>query len=161
MTPNAKKRQSLTGRVLRDSLLFSAVLWCGLAASEHGNWAISYLWGAFLSLISMASLLVAAPRLLSPKAPQAATFILMLLLFMKLPFYGFCLFMATRTPGFSAVALLGGAVLAPAMIAFDAMRTLLPQRQSQAPVQEAVFTDLQNSMQRLQQLKAELLGKRG
>lgn len=162
MIPNAKKRQSLTRRVVRDGLLFSVVLSSILVLSRNGNWAVSYLWGVFLSLFSLISLMVVLPRLLHPKAPQIATLLLMLLLFIKLPFYGVCLFMAIRATGFSAVALLGGAILVPTMIAYDAMRTLLPQRQPQAkPAHEMVSTDLQNSMQRLQQLKAELLGKRG
>lgn len=162
MIPNAKKRQSLTRRVVREGLLFSVALTFALVVSKHGNWAVSYLWGAFLSLFSLISLMVVLPRLLHPKAPQIATFLLTLLLFFKLPFYGVCLFLAIHAPGFSAFALLGGAVIVPVLIGLDAIKTLLPEHQPQPkPVQEAVSTDLQHSIQRLQQLKAELSGERG
>lgn len=148
--------------MVRDGLLFSIAVSVALAACKQGGWATSYLWGAFLSLFSMISLMVVTPRLLSPKAPQMATFILMLLLFLKLPFYGGCLYFAISAPGFSAFALLAGATLVPALIGLDALKTLVPERHVQTkPMQEAVSADLKHSMQRLQQLKAELSGERG
>ncbi len=162
LIPNAKKRQSLTRRVLRDGLLFSFVTTLVLVGSSHSNWAISYLWGAFLSLFSMVSLMVVAPRLLHPKAPQVATFLLTLLLFLKLPFYGVCLFWAINAPGFNAFMLLGGAVLVPVLIFVDTLGSLMPEHATYAvPASQRVSSDLQQSTQRLQQLKAELMGERG
>ena len=106
--------------------------------------------------------MVVLPRLLHPKAPQIATLLLMLLLFFKLPFYGICLYLAIHSTGFSAFALLGGAVLVPALIGLEALKTLLPEHHPRPkPVSEVASTELQHSMQRLQQLKAELSGKRG
>lgn len=117
-----------------------------------------------ISLFSLVSLAVLVPRLLHPSAPKAASFLLSLLLFLKLPFYAFALYIATRMPGFSPVALLAGAVLIPMLFAADALAsTRAEAKPLSGLLPQTLETDvkLKRATQSLQTLHTELTGERG
>ena len=135
-----------------------------LVSGGQSGWAASYLWGAMISLFSIVSLVGVVPRLLHPSAPQVATFLLSLLLFMKLPFYALALYLAIHTPGFSAIALMLGAVLIPMLLASDTLYSIRKEAHKPSPLlvpQQEETAKLKQATQSLHALHAELTGKIG
>ncbi len=143
---------------MRTGLLTTLVITVFLLSGGHSGLGISYLWGAMISLFSLVSLTVLVPRLLHPNAPQAATFMLSLLLFLKLPFYAIALYLATHTQGFSVALLITGAVLIPLVLAVEALRT--EAKPAIAQLHPSVETDAKLK-RATQALHAEVTGKRG
>lgn len=163
--PISNRQPGLIRRTMRKGLLCTFVITVLCVSGGQSGWGMSYLWGALISLFSLISLAGLVPRLLHPSAPQSATFLLSLLLFLKLPLYALALYVATRMPGFSPVSLIAGAILIPMLLASDALKGLRQEAQKPAPLVPVVPSEetakLKRATQSLQALHAELTGKRG
>ena len=130
-------------RSLKCAACLAAVLDLTLFCSRQTMWAWGFLIGALVSLFSLASLIVLVPILFRPHASPHVKGLLLMTLFLKLPFYGIALSLATPRHGVEPMAAGLGIALIPLVLTFRTAAALLleearAQRRAAAPKPQAV-----------------------
>ena len=130
-------------RSLKSAAWFSAALDLTFFCSGQTMWAWGFLIGALISLFSLGSLIVLVPILFRPHASPHVKGLLLMTLFLKLPFYAIALSLANPRHGVEPMAVGLGIALIPLVLTFRTAAVLLiegarEQRQTAAPKPHAV-----------------------
>lgn len=103
-------------RALKTSAWVAVFTTLLLIRAAHTDWAWGFSIGAFVSLFSLVSLTIVIPMLFQPGASSHVRGLLGLTLFMKLPVYAGCLYLATSVRGVAPMAVGIGLALSPIVI---------------------------------------------
>ncbi len=130
-------------RSLKSAAWFAAALNLLFFCSGQKMWAWGFLIGSLVSLFSLVSLIVIVPILFRPHASPHVKGLLLMTLFLKLPFYGVALSLASPRHGVEPMAAGLGISLVPLILTFRTAAALLweearEQRKNAAPTPHAV-----------------------
>jgi len=130
-------------RSLKSAAWFAAALDLTFFGSGQTMWAWGFLIGALISLFSLGSLIVLVPILFRPHASPHVKGLLLMTLFLKLPFYAIALSLANPHHGVEPMAVGLGIALIPLVLTFRTAGVLLmegarEQRKAAAPKPQAV-----------------------
>ena len=130
-------------RSLKSAACLAAALDLTLFCSGRTPWAWGFLLGALVSLFSLVSLIVLVPILFRPHASPHVKGLLLMTLFLKLPFYGIALSLASPRHGVEPMAAGVGIALIPLVLTFRTAAALLleearAQRKAVAPKPQSV-----------------------